>query len=79
MQATVQTLWAGGSRDNAAGGRHRSKMGKIVVVGRFSAVLASQVNNAYQEGSCSNSTPENFSLQPSRNFEKLAVQMSELR
>ena len=68
----------GGSRDNAAGGRHGSKMCKIVVVGPFSAVLPSQANNTYREGSCSNSTPENFSLQPSRNFEKSAIQMSEL-
>ena len=78
MQATVRTLWAGGSRDIAAGGRHGSKMSKIVVLGPFSAVLASQANNAYRGSSFSDSTPENFSLQPSRNFDKSAIQMAEL-
>ena len=51
------------------------KCSKIVVLGPFSAVLALQANNAYPEGSCPNRT---FSLQPSRNFEKSAIQMSEL-
>ena len=78
MQATVQTLRAGGSRDNAAGGRHGSKKRKIIVLRPFSAVLALQANNAYRERSCPNPTPENFRLQPSRNFEKSAIQMSEL-
>ena len=73
MQATVQTLWVGGSRDNAAGGRHGSKMSKIVVLGPSSAVLASQGDNAHRESSFSNSILENFDLQPSRNFTQRSV------
>ena len=59
---TVQTLWESGN--NAAGGRHGSKMSKIVVLRPFSAVLASQGDNEHRESLFSNSTQEFFGLNP---------------